>query len=496
MPPRIVVGADKMRCAFDFKRASADEVLPTSDEIVELLRREGIVRAGTALVHAAADAIRQHGELIDATVAIGIPATPSSDGRIEWLVDLTGEKQKAGTTDEHNRIDFRERRAFVEVAANQLIARWLPPTRGEPGIDVFGQDIKPVKTVDNKPSAGKNILVSQDGTELRAQIAGHLFVADRKISVDRLFEVSGDVDYKIGNIRYPGNVQISGSVLPGFVVEATGNLVINGLVEGAEIRADGDVIVNGGIVGQSRVLARGDISAKFVQDSLLQADGDITVADAIVQSVVSGCRNFKLTGRSGAKGIIGGKLFALHDVSSFCIGSEHAVPTAITIGMSARHLFDEHQLQTGIEEQKKENARVHQLLLQAKGRGLSDAKSEIHRIEREIDFRESFRPGAATLVPTGTSVAPGTSRATSAPTKRPSNVASAMTRPSALASESRKSIPPPSGVVRAYGTAFEGTTLYFGKRSLKIENRQHCAVFRFDAEEDTVVVETTDRQGH
>ena len=491
MPLRIVVSADKMRCAFDFRRASADEVAPTADEILEMLKRDGVTRGDVEHIRLAANAIRQPGELLDVTVATGIPPTPSVDGRIEWLVDLAGEKQKAGTTDEHNRIDFRERRAFVEVTADQLIARWVPPVRGQPGSDVFGQEIKVVKAADNKPIAGKNILVSEDGTSLRAQISGHLFVSDRKISVDRLFEVSGDVDYKVGNIRYPGNVQISGSVLPGFVVEAAGNVVISGLVEGAEIRADGDVVINGGIVGQSRVLARGDISAKFVQESLLQADGDIIVADAIVQSVVSGCRNFKLTGRSGAKGIIGGKLFALHDVSSFCVGSEHGIPTAITIGMSARHLFDEHQLQTGIEEQKKENARVHQLLMQTKGRGLYDTKSEIHRNERENERRESHRP-TPTMLPNapGATPAQGASRVPTAPTKRPSNVASAMTRPSALASDPRKSMPAPSGVVRVYGTAFEGTTLYFGKRSHKVESRQDCAVFRFDADQDVVVVDT------
>ncbi len=376
---------------------------------------------------------------------------------MEWFVDVAGEQQKAGSTDEHNRIDFRERRAFVQVTNGQLVARFTPPRVGQAGADVYGGEIKPNKPAENKPQPGKNIAVSPDGMEFKSTMDGHLFVAGRKLSVDQLCEIRGDVDFKTGNVRYPGNVQITGSIIPGFRVEASGNVIVSGLVDNGEIRAEGDVVVQGGIVGHSRVLARGNISAKFVQESLLQADGDITIADAIVQSIVSSCRNFTITSRSGSKGILGGKLYALNDVTTCCIGSDLAIPTLITIGVSAKHLFDEHQLQSGLAEQKKENARVQKLLDSTKSPGLPPIRG----------------------APAQASVA----RAPSVVVEKPA------TKPSSLG-DAKLTAPPPLGAVRVYGTAFEGTTLFFVKRQHKLQEQHTFVVFRLNPADDTVVTDT------
>jgi uncharacterized protein (DUF342 family) len=53
-------------------------------------------------------------------------------------------------------------------------------------------------------------------------------------------------------------------VLPGFRIEAGGNIEINGTVESAEIKAGGNIILRSGIIG-SKLHCQGDLTSRLLK---------------------------------------------------------------------------------------------------------------------------------------------------------------------------------------------------------------------------------------
>ena len=123
-----------------------------------------------------------------------------------------------------------------------MIARLIPAVPGQPGHDVFGNELKPREVQSLRLSYANNIYVSDDGTELYSEVTGHASLVQGKVFVSGVYEVPADVDNSIGDINYPGNVSVKGNVKSGFVIHADGDIVVEGVVEGAELYAGGQII--------------------------------------------------------------------------------------------------------------------------------------------------------------------------------------------------------------------------------------------------------------
>jgi len=170
------------------------------------------------------------------------------------------------------------------------------------------EDIE-VPALDGKPAVlpkGKNVEISEDGQSLIAGIDGQVNYIDGKVSVFANYEVPADVDNSTGNISFVGNVIIRGNVLSGFTVEAGGSVEVMGVVEAAVIKADGDIILRRGMQGLGRGILKsgGDIIAKYIENSIIEAKGDIK-AEAIMHSNVKCGNKLELSGKKGL--LIGGK---------------------------------------------------------------------------------------------------------------------------------------------------------------------------------------------
>lgn len=93
---------------------------------------------------------------------------------------------------------------------------------------------------------------------------------DEKVEVAEVPEVPQDVYFSTGNIRFPGSVEIQGSVNAGFTIEVRDNLKVGGSVAGAHLAGAGDTAIAAGFLGDSEgragaLLAGGDIQVKNVQ---------------------------------------------------------------------------------------------------------------------------------------------------------------------------------------------------------------------------------------
>ncbi|OPZ83357.1 MAG: hypothetical protein BWY74_04467 [Firmicutes bacterium ADurb.Bin419] len=141
-----------------------------------------------------------------------------------------------------------------------------------------------------------------------------------------------DVDNSTGNVNFIGNVTIRGNVLSGFTVEAGGSVEIWGVVEGAVIIAGGDIILRRGMQGMGKgvLVSGGDIIAKYIENSTIEAKGDIK-SEAIMHSNVKCGNKLELSGNKGL--LIGGISRVGKEVSAKVIGSYMATVTEVEVGV-------------------------------------------------------------------------------------------------------------------------------------------------------------------
>lgn len=143
-----------------------------------------------------------------------------------------------------------------------------------------------------------------------------------------------DIDNSTGDIEYNGDVTIKGNILAGFSVKAKGDVVVQGVVEGATVIAGGNITFNRGIQGMNKAVikAGGNIVSKFIESvSLVEAGGNIE-SDSILHSRVVAKGFIKATGKKGL--IIGGDVKATSFIEAKTIGNEMGTTTVVGVGVN------------------------------------------------------------------------------------------------------------------------------------------------------------------
>jgi hypothetical protein len=169
---------------------------------------------------------------------------------------------------------------------------------------------------------------------LYSAIDGIVTRTDReKVNVFPIYEVSGDVDYNIGNIDFIGSVVIRGNVLNGFKVKAAGDIRVTGGIEAAELEAGGSIDIGAGILGQNKgyVKAGKNIKSSFIQDGNVEAGEDVLVTQSIMHSTIRAGRNVVCLGGKGL--IVGGLIQAGEQVLTRTIGNSMSTVTSIEVGV-------------------------------------------------------------------------------------------------------------------------------------------------------------------
>lgn len=148
-----------------------------------------------------------------------------------------------------------------------------------------------------------------------ATLDGHLQYRNGVFHVQPLYNVFGNVDYGVGNIDFPGDVHITGDVKNGFIVQAKGNIVIDGMVEGAVIDAGGDIIIRKGVLGDGRAVIKSQrsVNAQFLENCVVYAKDSVIASSILTANVYS---DDQIVVRTGRGTIIGGKLTAGNLISA------------------------------------------------------------------------------------------------------------------------------------------------------------------------------------
>jgi uncharacterized protein (DUF342 family) len=333
----IWIPPDRMEAYFVVLNQTEGIVSPTANDVSHLLEvsqvRYGIDQETIAsLCQGLKDGSEKGVQCF--CVAKGIPPEPGQDGNIELLFKRLPDP---GTLLEDGAIDFRERDAVPNVEIGHLLARRLLPSPGKPGINVRGREIHPPKTHRELLYAGPNVVVKEEENAqlFYATQPGFARVVKDTLSVLQRLRYQGDVNYKLGNIQFEGDVEIGGTVKSRFKVQATGDVYVDGTVENrAEIIAGGDVVVRGGIIG-GKVQAKGSIFAKFIQDAEIIAGQDLLVRNYVRDSKIRVGRKATLQGNDGGERqicLVGGQIEVGMLVEAASVGTKFGRKTHIVVG--------------------------------------------------------------------------------------------------------------------------------------------------------------------
>lgn len=307
---------------------------------------------------------------ITSKIASGKKHIDGEDGYLTFHFNKEPTKKPALLED--GSVDFRNLNIIQNVEEGQLLVSRVPPTDGTDGVLVTGEVDPAKKGKDVLLPKGKRVKISEDGLQLLADRDGNVELIDGKVSVSNTMTINGNVDLATGNLSYNGDIVIQGNVLTGFSVTALGSINVDGFVEASTLKADGDIVLKNGIQGSGRgkIMAGGNINAKFIEMAEVYAKG-VIATNAIMNSTVESESDIIVSGRRGF--IIGGLCKALNKIQATGLGNISEIPTTLEVGFTEESLKKMVSLEQEIEKLSHELDAIEQ--------NMNSFKTNINKID-------------------------------------------------------------------------------------------------------------------
>lgn len=308
-------------------------------------------------------------------MAKGIPVIEGKNAVIKYNFS-TKLKSKPKVL-EDGTVDFHQLDIINHVNEGDILAVMEPMVEGTPGKDLFGNTIPPKKVRKTIMKHGKNIHLSEDGLTMYTEVSGHVGLAGDRVFVSNVYEVPADVGVASGNIEYNGSVAVKGNVITGFSVKADGDIIVDGVVEGATLIAGGQIYLKRGIqgMGKGELIAGGNIVSRFMENCTAKSGQDI-LADAIMHSNVTAEGTITVRGKKGL--ITGGIIKASENIDAINIGSSMGTKTEIIIGISDKIMDEYKEVEEYIERIKEEHEKYIQVI------NMCQKKMEVGKATEEL----------------------------------------------------------------------------------------------------------------
>ncbi|MDR0496742.1 MAG: FapA family protein, partial [Treponema sp.] len=302
------VSEDVMEVTGDFFREEGSGIPLTVDNVKKVLDSLGITKGidwdevEKACVHA-----RTNGSVLGCVLAKGEVPVAKGGSAYKWLVPLgipelaSGEKSEtvnseetavsaddflpseAELSDDINTSDPKSQHVHeknVQIKAGNTIVELSEPfADGRPGYDVKGTELTIEKGIVLVVEHDRSIreLPMGKGKRLVAARSGELSYDGKKLKISSVKSIQGNAGPDTGHIKFSGEIQISGNVLPGCKVIGGSHVIVDGLAEAAFIVAGGKAAVAKGFKGDGKGVfrARAGITSAFVERASVMAIGDI-----------------------------------------------------------------------------------------------------------------------------------------------------------------------------------------------------------------------------
>jgi uncharacterized protein len=332
---RVVVSPDRMKASLSFSPAEGDGTPISAEEARARLQQAHVVRGiDEERLRAALDSMSRGEPLIDQLVAEGKAPQADPQKRMEFHVHLASGKAVALRKD--GRADFRAQDRITRVKEGDLIATVRPRDPSvEDGWDVCGAPVSLPSEAHETLQPGKGVReeLQPDGSvRFLAERSGELVRDGGVLSIMEVHSVDGNVDMTTGNVNFPGNVHVSGSVRSGFTIVAGGILEIGEAVEAALLSAGGTITIGQGIKGEGKAILRSrrDIESVFAEQAVLLAIGDVHLRGPCVRCQIKANGRLVLDSEKGS--LVGGEVRVSRGVVLQNIGTPGGAHTIVTFG--------------------------------------------------------------------------------------------------------------------------------------------------------------------
>ena len=330
-------------------------------------------------------------------IAKALPPQHGEDTKFEMLVNL--DLSFAPKVAEDGNVELHELQDFVHIEAGTPLMRRVPATKGVPGTDVLGKPIVAVPG-EQKPYARNTEGVKidpKDENVLIATIAGHPVAIAEGVRVDQVLLLKG-VDLKTGNVDFDGSVDVRGDVGSGFMIEAEGDVRVQGTVERAHVRCGGDLLVTGGILG-GRGLddvvstnkkinlfeVGGLLRARYVSHSELRVKGNIEVREYLQAVEVNAGGDVLLGQEGGAGQIIAGDCHSDKSIRCNILGNEANVNTILGAGGEGSIANRLSKLKQVLVQRETEVSKLAQILEKIRQASNGDIEQALLSKEKKIE---------------------------------------------------------------------------------------------------------------
>lgn len=223
-------------------------------------------------------------------IAVGMPATDPIDDEIEIYTSWDEPITKKPSEDEDGRIDFWETVEYPIAKVGDTLAIIRRGKEGLDGLSVKGAAIKPRPHMRLDVNCNRTTRIDEEGRILARKKGRPRFDVKSNrwlITIEDRLELPS-VSLRTGNVHYVGNVYVMGSVEDTMKVSATGDVVIKGSVNFAQIYAGDSVQIAGGLLS-------GIVNAGMVNETISGVENDLRVIQQhlleLITNVTEAMRN-------------------------------------------------------------------------------------------------------------------------------------------------------------------------------------------------------------
>ncbi|MBL8994934.1 MAG: DUF342 domain-containing protein, partial [Spirochaetia bacterium] len=331
---------------------------PTLESVREAVQKAGVVfGVDEAKIKSEYEAFCAERKSRVFVCALGIRPKDGVTAEIKFHIDTS--YKPVLQEDDQGRIDYRIRQNVIFVEKGQAICSIFKPKEAEKkgttvkGKEVSGRDGKKIEL-----KAVEGILITEvnpERTDFMADCAGEVVYDERRSEI-RVSQVKivDSIDIAFGNLTFTGNVTVNKNIEDGMKVALTGDLYVKGLILAAKVEVGGNLSCEGGIITKQtgRVECGKDLKAKFIENSMVRAGGNMLVEKSILQSRIACLGTF--TANSEKSLLIGGSLQAKGGAVIRNLGSDSGAQAAVHVGSDYKALERYHEIVAGIRSRQEE----------------------------------------------------------------------------------------------------------------------------------------------
>jgi uncharacterized protein (DUF342 family) len=227
------------------------------------------------------------------------------------------------------KINYHKYSPYVIVRKEQVLAVLKDGVKGVSGRTIHGKDV-PYTSVQRKTVEGGKNTRTEDN-KIISDVDGLFVVSGSVLNVETVLVVKGAVGYATGDINFPSDVVLQGSVNDGFKINSGGSLTVKETLDATDIIVRNNLQISGGMIGRGRAFVKvsGDINARFIQNCRVACKQTVTVANEVVNSTIYTMQGLSVSDNGI---IMGGEIFAFNYVHAGKIGKESGVPIKLHVG--------------------------------------------------------------------------------------------------------------------------------------------------------------------